>query len=395
MKEYCFSLLASSILVISCSTGIQKKEPEAESAISKTLVDNEPNDITGNFYLPPLAYPGDEGYIKGELLYPLNNKPTPECHSSTIVETPSGLVCAFFAGSHEGNPDVGIRVSRLVDEKWSWPAEVTNGVQSGNLRFPCWNPVLFLAKNGPLMLFYKVGPSPNEWWGMIMTSQDDGQTWSTPAKLGEDPKVGHLLGPVKNKPVQLVDGTIICPSSTEVVGEDMDIKWRVHFELTSDRGQTWEVVGPINDGITFDAIQPTILTYLYGTMQVLCRTREGVISQSWSDNQGRSWSTMIATRLPNPNAGIDGVTLKDGRQLLVYNHTTKQGKTQSGRYLLNVAISNNRSEWTQALTLEDNIQNNAGYSYPAVIQTQDSLVHITYTYERVSIKHVVLDPAIL
>ena len=387
-----FSYVLAALLSISCSSDSKKYKHNSETLASETQITTRPNDITGNFYLPPLANPGDGAYLKGELLYPLDNKPTPECHSSTIVETHSGLVCAFFAGTHERNPDVGIRVSRLVDGMWTWPEEVANGVQNVDHRYPCWNPVLFLPKNGPLMLFYKVGPSPREWWGMVMTSNDDGQTWSTPGKLGEDPKVGHLLGPVKNKPIQLADGTIICPSSTEVIGEDTGTLWKVHFELTKDQGRNWEVIGPINDGIMFDAIQPSILTYRDGRMQILCRTREGVISQSWSEDQGLSWGVMTATKLPNPSAGIDAVTLKDGRQLLVYNHTTRKGKTESGRYLLNVAISDNGAEWTPVLTLEDNTDNNAGYSYPAVIQAQNGLVHVTYTYERVSIRHVVLDP---
>jgi len=350
-----------------------------------------PNDVTGKFYVPPLAKPGEGAYLKGELIYPLDNKPTPQCHASTIVETPSGLVVAFFAGTHERNPDVGIRVTRLVDGKWTTPVEVVNGVESPSVRYPTWNPVLFLPESGPLMLFYKVGPDPRTWWGMVMTSNDDGKTWSKPVKLGEDEKIGHLLGPIKNKPVQLADGTIICPSSTEERLDDGEIRWRVHFEITRDLGKSWEVVGPINDGITFDAIQPSILFYPGGRMQALCRTREDVVAQTWSDDNGRTWSEMTATALPNPNSGTDAVTLRDGRQLLVYNHTTKEGEEPKDRNMLNVALSDDGENWTPVMTLENEpIQ--AGYSYPAVIQTSDGLVHITYTYARESIKYVVLDP---
>lgn len=354
------------------------------------------NQNSGEFHtvtrgLPERAVPGEEAYLVGELLYSLDNKPTPQCHASTIVETPDGLVVAFFAGTHESHSDVGIRVSRLVDDKWTWPEEIVNGVENDTLRYPCWNPVLFQPKGGDLMLFYKVGPSPQTWWGMVMTSPDYGKTWSVPRKLGEAPKVGHLLGPIKNKPIQLEDGTIISPTSIEYPREGDDQDWRVYFELSKDMGQTWQVVGPINDGQEFDAIQPSILTYPDGSMQVICRTRQDVLAESWSDDGGYTWSTMSAMDLPNPNSGTDAVTLEDGRQLLVYNHTTRKGEEPKGRNMLNLALSVDGKNWTPVMTLE-NEPIEDGYAYPAIIQASDGLVHITYTYNRRSIKHVVVDP---
>jgi predicted neuraminidase len=333
--------------------------------------------------LPDIARPGVNGYIGGELIYPLDNKPTPQCHASTIAETPSGLVAAWFGGKHERNPDVGIWSSRHDGTSWSPPVELANGVQPEGNRHPCWNPVLFQPKDGPLMLFYKVGPNPRQWWGMLMKSADDGKTWSQPRKLGENDKIGHFIGPVKNKPTELDDGSILCPCSTEHDG------WRVHFELTRDAGKTWQVIGPINDGQEFGAIQPSILTYADGKMQVMCRSQQSVIAQSWSEDGGQTWSKMTASALPNPNAGTDAVTLSDGRQLIVYNHTTRGGGFPSGRNMLNVAISKDGKDWTPVLTLE---RAPGEYSYPAVIQTADGKVHITYTYQRQSVKHIVLDP---
>ncbi|MFS8616788.1 MAG: sialidase family protein [Solitalea sp.] len=347
--------------------------------------------LLSTFPLSALGQPARDAYRSGRLIYPLDDKPTPECHASTLAETPQGLVVAFFAGTYERHPDVGIRVSRLVDGVWTPPVEVANGVQDDSLRYPCWNPVLFQPADGPLMLFYKVGPSPSSWWGMRITSDDGGKTWSAPQKLGENEKIGHLIGPVKNKPVQLEDGTLICPSSTEVEVASADVRWMVHLEVSRDNGDSWEVIGPLNDGIAFDAIQPSILTYPDGRLQLLCRTRQDVIAQSWSADGGKTWSEMTATMLPNPDSGTDAVTLRDGRQLLVYNHTTKQSPPPNNRNMLNVAISTDGLEWTRVMTLE-NEPHRAGYSYPAVIQTSDGLVHITYTYWRESIKHVVLDP---
>ena len=124
-------------------------------------------------------------------------------------------------------------------------------------------------------------------------------------------------------------------------------------------------------------------------MQILCRTQQGVISQSWSEDQGITWSEMAATSLPNPNAGTDAVTLEDGRQLLVYNHTLRKGDFHSGRNMINVAVSRNGKDWNPVLTLE---KASDEFSYPAVIQASDGLVHITYTYMRRTIKHIVVDP---
>jgi predicted neuraminidase len=230
------------------------------------------------------------------------------------------------------------------------------------------------------MLFYKVGPGPRQWWGMLMTSSDHGRTWSKPRKLGTGP-LGHLIGPEKNKPIQLDDDSILCPSS---------IRRQVHFERTRDLGRTWDVIGPVEDGEDLGGFQPSILTHGGGTMQVLCRSKR-MITQSWSNDGGRTWSEITATELPNPDAGTDAVTLRDGRQLLVYNHTVREEAFPSGRDMLNVAISSRGRHWRPVLTLE-RADIRYGYSYPAVIQSSDGKVHVTYTYLRQSIKHVVLDP---
>jgi hypothetical protein len=56
-----------------------------------------------------------------------------------------------------------------------------------------------------------------------------------------------------------------------------------------------------------------------------------------------------------------------------------------------VAVSNDGINWDAATVLEYRT-GSVQYSYPAVIQTKDGLVHITYSWHRKRIKHVVLDP---
>jgi predicted neuraminidase len=237
------------------------------------------------------------------------------------VETRSGLVAAWFGGTREGADDVGIWLSRRVSGKWTPPVEVATGVQNDGRRFPTWNPVLFELRTGELALFYKVGPSPREWWGMVRTSSDDGRTWSDGRRLPDG-----ILGPIKNKPVRLQDGSIIAPSSTE--STDTPSVWRVHFERTRDAGKTWSVSRPpaAAAGSAIDAIQPSILTYGGGKLQAIGRTRSGRVFQTWSEDSGQTWSPVTLLELPNPSAGTDALTLKDGRHLLVYNHTPK-GRT--------------------------------------------------------------------
>ncbi len=343
------------------------------------------------------------GVISAEYIF--DDAPFPQCHASTIARTPTGLVAAWFGGTHEKNPDVGIWVSRKLLAGWTRPVEVANGIQyertDGEVhRYPCWNPVLFQAPGplfpldedqdeaGPLLLFYKCGPDPDSWWGLLMSSDDGGATWSLPRRLPEG-----IDGPVKNKPVLMDDGTLVCPSSTENDG------WRLHMEFTSDLGKTWTRTPPLNDDPPKGGIQPSVLFHRPAKpggpvrWQLIARdhNKDGNLWTSWSEDQGKTWSELTSTGLPNPSAGTDAVTLDDGRQLLVYNHTHGRGPNiGQSRTVLNVAVSDDGVDWQAALVLE---RANGEYSYPAVIQTCDGLVHITYTWNRQRIKHVVIDPS--
>ncbi|MGE4586475.1 MAG: exo-alpha-sialidase [Mangrovibacterium sp.] len=320
------------------------------------------------------------GIVEEQFLY--EEDVYPSCHAGTLAETPEGLVAAWFGGTRERHPDVTIRFSRLVKGNWTKSIEVANGVINDTLRYPTWNPVLYQIPGGDLLLFYKVGPKPSEWWGMLKRSSDNGRSWTEAETLPRG-----YIGPVKNKPVLLKDGRLICPSSTEG-GRG----WQVHFEITPDYGKSWEKVGPINNPSTYSIIQPSVLTYSDGRMQILCRSRNSVLVTSWSADEGRSWSLPQASGLPNNNSGTDAVTLKDGRQLVVYNHVkTPTGASKGYRTPLNVAVSEDGKHWLAALVLEDS--EISQYSYPAVITSADGMVHIIYTWRRKRMKYVKVDPS--
>jgi len=300
--------------------------------------------------------------------------PFPSCHASTLTETSTGtLLCACFGGTQEGMSDVSIWLSSL-QETWTAPIQVASAED-----IPCWNPVLFTMPSKEILLFYKAGRNPQMWSGCLIRSTDNGSHWSTPEIFP-----AGILGPIKNKPLLLSDGTLLCGTSVESWK-----RWGCWVDMTKDGCKTWTKSGPINvKEELYGIIQPTLFLTRQGDIKMLTRSFHiGAICTATSKDHGKTWSSATPTDLPNPNAGIDAVKLKDGRVVLVYNHTT------SGRTPLNVAFSeDDGATWNMKITLEDT---EGEFSYPAVIQTLDGLVHISYTWNRTNIKHVVLDPHLI
>ena len=297
--------------------------------------------------------------------------PFDSCHASTIAEAKDGaLVAAWFGGTREGDNDVGIWLSRKeIRKRWTPPVEVARDPDA-----PCWNPVLHQMRKGPLLLFYKVGNNPRDWTGWLMRSKDGGKSWSEPEMLP-----AGILGPVKNKPIELKNGTLVCGTSEESYGA-----WGCWVEITRDQGKTWSRHGPINvPGKLHGIIQPAVFRTRGKRLRMLCRSRGmGRIAVASSKDGGLTWSDASLTDLPNNNSGLDAVRLKDKRILLIYNHTEK------GRTPLNLAISSDRGKtWAPGLVLE---KSRGEFSYPAIIQAKDGTIHAVYTWKRRRIKHVIL-----
>ena len=300
-----------------------------------------------------------------------DNPPTPACHAPTIAALPDRLVAAWFAGSHEKNPDVGIWCAINRNGDWETPRQVADGWGEA-----CWNPVLCDTTTG-LHLFYKVGTSPGRWRGAVLTSRDGGETWHD---RGELP--APYLGPVKNKPLVLANGDLLCPSSREMGG------WRCHFEtFSADLEPLGESAVPDPDDLR--AIQPAVYRRGDG-LEALARTRSGYIGRTES-RDGRHWSPLEPTPLPNPNSGVDVANLPDGHALLAYNPaTTPEGRWGGGRTPIALALSGGDGTWRDVMTLDDDTFAPDGgapeFSYPAVIC--GDAVHVVYTWHRLTIKHV-------
>ncbi len=293
--------------------------------------------------------------------------PFASCHASTIVETaPGELLAAWFGGSAEGRPDVAIWGARRNNGRWSEPVELAR-----EPNIAAYNPVLFHTREGLLWLYYKFGPSPSQWTGARRFSRDAGRTWSEIEHLP-----AGLYGPIKNKPLVLEDGVIVSGTSVESYRA-----WSCWVERSRDGGRTWTKHGPVVvPGQPHGIIQPAVVRLPGNRLRMFVRAtpRIGRICYADSADGGLTWTDAKPTSLPNPNSGIDAVTLRDGRILLVYNHTER------GRSPLNVAVSADGEAWNSFLALETEP---GEYSYPAVIQASDGAVHVTYTWQRKRIKH--------
>lgn len=318
--------------------------------------------------------------VQSEQIFQAGQVPFKQCHASTIQPIgKDSLLAAWFGGTHEANPDVVIWSSLYSHGQWQRPVQIADGILGDN-RFPTWNPVFYqYPHSDTLSLYYKIGLNPREWKGYVKHSLNKGTTWSAPQQLPDG-----ILGPIKNKPLTLKNGLLLSPSSTESKEEI----WKAHLEISRDHGRSWSI-SAIRPDTSIQVIQPSVIQHADGRIQVLCRSKENKVMAAFSTDQGLTWGPWQATNLLNPNSATDAIRLKNGLLMIVFNPAIAGNDWWEGRTKLHVAISKDGLQWKDVLTLEDGVKNDE-YSYPTIIQDAKGLIHITYTWNRKSIKHIVL-----
>ncbi|MCL2895255.1 sialidase family protein [Brenneria tiliae] len=330
-----------------------------------------------------------------ENLMPAEHCHFDNCHASTVIALPDNqLLAAWFAGHKEGSGDTAIWLSRRRQDLWSVPQRV---VAQDNLAH--WNPVLH-RHDGRIWLFYKVGTDVHQWTTRVVTSDDDGASWSSPQPLVEGDR--RPRGPVKNKLLVMSNGQWLAPSSVED-----DRYWDAFVDITDD-GKQWQSVAiplihqapadstqdQLWQGLQQDAlwendlsrvfqwdgvIQPTAWESSPGQIHLLMRSTRGRIYRSDSMDFGQHWTTAYPIELPNNNSGIDVVHLGEGKLVLAYNPIPGNWNR---RYPLSVAYStDNGLTWEKHSDLESDT---GEFSYPAIIAEREN-IHITYTWNRKNI----------
>ena len=145
---------------------------------------------------------------------------------------------------------------------------------------------------------------------------------------------------------------------------------------------TWDEVEYTD---SLDLIQPSVIRPKPGAEYLITYFRDRKaewIYQATSTDEGRKWSKPSKTTLPNNNSGIQAIVFQNGNIALVYN------PTHSERYPLRISLSKDGGKtWNYSRDLEAG-ESGDEYSYPSILQSPDGYIHVSYTYNRDTIKYV-------
>jgi len=369
------------------------------------------------------GFAGAEPHFSSELIFPLHAQHN---HAPGIVELPNGdLLASWYRGSGERTADdVAVFGARKKKGETSWSEPFVMADTPG---FPDCNTCMMIDAHDRLWLFWPTiiantwescltnfatsedfaGPGSPKWNrnGLVLLKPDDfggeaeaelkkslgdrktvvSDNWNEELPFDQN-KIGSKLfqrigWQPRCKPTVLPSGRILLPLYSDTFSLSI-------MAISDDEGKTWYASKPL---LGFGAIQPAVLRKDNGELVAYMR-ENGILQKirmSTSQDEGKTWGPVVATEMPNPGSGLDGVRLANGHWLLVFNDTTK------GRNSLVVSISDDEGKtWKWSRHLEK--QPKGSYHYPSVIQGRDGTIHVVYSYfvdGGKSMKHAAFDEA--
>jgi predicted neuraminidase len=311
--------------------------------------------------------------------------PTPSVHAASATALPNGeLLSVWYGGTREGAKDVAIYKARFDQRArtWSTPEMITDPKQVqnelGRYIRKIGNPTVFSDSSGKVWLFF-VTVSLGGWSTSMInykTSEDGGQSWSEARRLVSSPFL-NISTLVRGEPFEWADGTIGLPVYHELVGKfgeliRLDPEGRVveKIRLSSGRHSLQPVIVSLDE--------ENGLGFLRN-----CGHSSGAILAQRTTDAGDQWTPLEPINLPNPNAAVAALRLRDRSILLAYNHAS------NNRRNLWLALSRDAGQsWRPIHALEEMDLPDAEFSYPSMVESSDGAVHMLYTWNRTHIKHV-------
>lgn len=318
-------------------------------------------------------------------LYKFESIPEPSfllaAHAATLEVLPNGdLIALWFAGSHEGKPDVKIWQSKYNGTNWEMAHYVVSPAiiaKDTNLFIKkVGNPVVYLANDGKLHLFV-VSVGVGGWSGSSLNhfvSTNNGNNWGNGEKLILSPFI-NISTLDRTRAVTLSDGGFYLPVYHEFI--------RTYPELLRfDKNGKFIKQQRLNNHNNL--LQPALLPMSDDNALVYMRNNtrhDNILYYQFTHDGGVNWTKPAPTNLTNQDSSL--VVAMLGDTFLMVHNIAKRNK-------LALASSKDGINWTDFYLLENSPEGE--FSYPA-IQVHGDNVDILYTWERKYIKHVSFNKA--
>jgi predicted neuraminidase len=310
----------------------------------------------------------------------------PSVHSATAVEISGGRLRAFwYGGTREGAKDVAL-YSAVFDPSssaWSPQAIVTTREETasdlGRYVKKLGNPVAARDGEGRLWLFY-VSVSLGGWSGSAVNyriSEDEGASFGPAHRLVSSPllNVGTL---VRGPAISFEDGTVGLPVYHELLGKFGEL-----LRITPEG----EVLEKLRLSHGRSSLQPVVVPLGRLDAVAFLRSSGGspkrVLSTRTADG-GRTWSDLVPTALPNPDAAIAAVRARGGALVIAYN------ESEVDRSNLKIAVSRDDGRTFAPLSTVDPPEPSRAreLAYPWLLESSDGSLHLLYSWNRSRIVHV-------